>query len=139
MHGNDLREARAPMKALHPEGWQSQSFAQGMQASGTYIFVSGQLGVNPNGDLVAPDMATQTTQALKNIIQVVSEGGGSATSIATLTWYVTNIDLYKRSAAEIGQSFVALFEGHRPAITMIEVNALFETAAFVEISAIAVV
>ena len=103
--------------------------------SGNVIVIAGQVGVLegvvPNG------MPEQARLAMRNLVAVVSEGGGTIESIAHLTWYVTSVATYHDSAHEIGRAFREVFGKHLPAMTLIGVTGLIDPRCEVEISGIA--
>ena len=126
-------------RTLHPEGWKPTSgYANGIVASGRMVFVGGQIGWNAEQKFESDDFVVQTRQALENVIAVLAEAGGRPKHLVRLTWYVTDKKEYSSRLAEIGLAYRAVIGRHFPAMTLVEVSALVEDAAKVEIEATAV-
>ena len=103
--------------------------------SGNVIVIAGQVGVSQG---TVPDgMLEQARLAMRNVVAVVSEGGGAVGSIAHLTWYVTSVANYHECAQDIGRAFREIFGAHLPAMTLIGVTGLIDPRCHVEISGIA--
>jgi enamine deaminase RidA (YjgF/YER057c/UK114 family) len=128
------------VRRLQPPGWpEPRGYANGIEASGTLVFVGGQIGWNERGEFVAADLAGQVGQALRNIVTVLAEAGAGPENIARLTWYVTSRDEYLGSQKEIGAAYREVMGRHFPAMAVVEVTALVEAEARVEIEATAVI
>lgn len=129
----------APLRTLLPAGWpQPKGYANGMEGRGRHILVGGQIGWDTEGRF-AEGFVGQVRQALANILAVVREAGGGPHHIARLTWYVTDINEYRTSLAELGQAYRAVMGRHFPAMTLVQVGALVEPEARVEIEASAII
>ncbi|HVJ26418.1 MAG TPA: RidA family protein [Vicinamibacterales bacterium] len=115
-----------------------RGYSHGVLASGRLLFIAGQIGWNAAGQLVSDDFVEQFDQALANVIAVVREAGGTPESIARLTIYVTDKAEYRIAQASIGARYRVRMGKHYPAMTLVEVRALLEDAAKVEIEATAV-
>ena len=127
-------------RVLHPEGWpRPRGYANGIVASGRTIHVAGQIGWDREGRLVGPDIVSQTRQALRNIVDVLAVDGARAEHIVRLTWYVTSRADYVAARLGIGVAYREVMGAHYPAMTAVEVSALVEPGAVVEIEATAVV
>jgi len=127
-------------EVLQPEGWaRPRGYANGVAATGRQIFVSGQIGWDPEQRIVSDDFAAQTRQALANIVDVLACAGAAPQHVVRLTWYVTSRDEYNASLAAIGASYRELFGRNFPAMSVVVVAALLEPRAKVEIEATAVV
>jgi len=126
---------------LRPEGWPRPSgYADGIAARGRQLFVAGQIGWDPRTfAMVSNDFAEQTHAALENVLAVLRAGGARPEHVVRLTWYVTDLAAYLAALKEIGRTFRALFGGHYPAMSVLQVSALLEPRARVEIEATAVV
>jgi enamine deaminase RidA (YjgF/YER057c/UK114 family) len=125
---------------LQPPHWpRPKGYANGVAASGRHIFVSGQIGWNERGGMVGERLADQVRQALANIVAVLAEGGARPEHIVRLTWYVTSRDDYLAESKAIGEAYRAVMGRHYPAMAVVQVVALVEAAAKVEIEATAVV
>ncbi len=113
-------------------------FSHGMKGSGDLVFVAGQIGWNREGRMVSDDLALQFAQALENVLDVVWAAGGSPTSVARMTVYVTDKADYVRKRKAIGEAWRKRMGRHYPAMALVEVVALVEDDAKVEIEATAV-
>jgi enamine deaminase RidA (YjgF/YER057c/UK114 family) len=113
-------------------------FSHGMKGSGDIVFVAGQIGWNREGRMVSDDLALQFAQALENVLDVVWAAGGSPASVARMTVYVTDKAEYVRKRKAIGESWRKRMGKHYPAMALVEVKALVEDDAKVEIEATAV-
>jgi enamine deaminase RidA (YjgF/YER057c/UK114 family) len=113
-------------------------FSHGMTGSGDLVFVAGQIGWNREGRMVSDDLALQFAQALENVLDVVWAAGGSPTSVARMTVYVTDKADYVRKRKAIGEAWRKRMGKHYPAMALIEVKALVEDDAKVEIEATAI-
>jgi enamine deaminase RidA (YjgF/YER057c/UK114 family) len=129
------------VRVLQPLGWpRPRGYANGIAAEGgTLVFVAGQIGWDATGAFPAADLAGQVRQTLSNVLAVVAEAGGRPEHIARMTWYVTDREEYLASARDIGAAYRSLMGGHYPAMAVVEVSALVEAQARVEIEATAVV
>lgn len=128
------------MKILQPTGWpRPKGYANGIAARGETVFVSGMIGWDASGKLVANDFVAQARQALKNIVAVLAEAGAKPEHVTRMTWYVVDKREYLRAAKELGAAYREVFGNHYPAMTAIEVSALMEDKARVEIEVTAVI
>jgi enamine deaminase RidA (YjgF/YER057c/UK114 family) len=128
------------LTVLQPPGWaRPRGYSNGMAARGRLVFVAGQIGWDAQCVLVSADFAEQTRQALSNVMAVLREAGAGAEHIARMTWYVTDKAQYLAAAKAIGQAYREVIGSHYPAMTAVQVSALIEDGAKVEIEAIAVV
>ena len=116
----------------------ARGYSHGIAASGTMLFVAGQIGWNAQAQMVGESFVEQFDQALANVLSVVTAAGGSPASIARLTIYVTDKSEYVAARREIGTRYRERMGQHYPAMTLVEVRALLEDAARVEIEATAV-
>jgi enamine deaminase RidA (YjgF/YER057c/UK114 family) len=125
---------------LLPEGWpRPKGYCNGMVAQGRQVFIAGQVGWNSECRFVSTDLAEQTQQALANIVAVLAEAGGRPEHIVRLTWYVTSRDEYLAQLKPIGAAYRAVMGAHYPVMTAVQVTALMESQAKVEIEATAVI
>ena len=126
-------------EALLPEGWpRPKGYANGVAATGRQVHVAGQVGWNPQGVWETDDFAAQTRQALANIVAVLRSAGAEPKHIVRMTWYVTSKKEYLAAGREIGKAFREIIGFYDIAMTAVEVTALIEDRAKVEIQAIAV-
>lgn len=125
---------------LQPPGWaRPRGYANGVAATGRLVFVAGQVGWNGNAEFESDDLVAQTTQALKNVVAVLNEAGALPAHIVRMTWYVTDRAEYLRRAAELGGAYREVIGRHFPAMSAVEVSALIEDRAKVEIEVTAVI
>ena len=125
---------------LQPAGWpRPRGYANGISSRGRQIFVAGQIGWNERGELAGSDLATQARQALQNIVMILAEDGAQPEHLVRLTWFVTNRQAYLDAAKPLGEAYREVIGSHFPAMTAVEVAALMEPGAVVEIEATAVV
>ena len=128
------------MRLLHPKGWAPTSgFANGVAAEGRQIFVAGQVGWNARQEIVDDDFVAQVEQALRNIVDILAEADALPEHLVRLTWYITDKREYIARSGEVGEAYRRLVGRHFPAMTLVQVTALVEDRAKVEIEATAVV
>ncbi len=127
------------MRRLQPPGWpQPRGYSNGVEADGRLVFVGGQIGWNERGEF-ASDLPGQLAQTLRNIVAVLAEAGAGPEHVVRLTWYVTSRDEYLGAQRELGAAYREVMGRHFPAMAVVEVVALVEARAKVEIEATAVV
>ena len=128
------------MKILQPPGWKvPKGYANGVAARGTLVFVGGQIGWNAQQQFECDDFVGQARQALANVRAVLAEAGARPDDIVRMTWYVTDRGEYLSGLRELGAAYREIIGRHFPAMTAVEVSALVESRAKVEIEATAVV
>ena len=128
------------MKYLQPPGWsRPKGYANGVVASGRTIFVSGMIGWDANARLVAQDFIGQTRQALRNVVEVLSEAGAKPEHIVRMNWYVVDKNEYVSAYKQLGVIYREIIGRHYPAMTAVQVAGLIEDAARVEIEVTAVI
>ncbi len=131
-----------PLTFVNPESFvPPRGYANGVvvPAGGRLLFIAGQIGWDERGRIVSDDFVEQFDCALANVITVVTAAGGATKAIARLVIYVTNKIEYRAAQREIGKRWRARMGKHFPAMTLVEVKALLEDAAKVEIEGIAVI
>jgi enamine deaminase RidA (YjgF/YER057c/UK114 family) len=137
-----MSEAEAmtePHQFLHPRGWKPpKGFANGIVAQGRVVFLAGQVGWNAEQQFDSVDFVPQARQALANIVELIREAGGKPEHITRLTWFVTDKKDYLSRLGELGQAYRAVMGKHFPVMTLVQVVALVEDQAKVEIEATAV-
>jgi enamine deaminase RidA (YjgF/YER057c/UK114 family) len=127
-------------QSLLPPGWKRpRGYANGIAASGRMVFTAGVVGWDAEERFVAPDLAGQFRQVLVNTLAILAEGGAGPEHIVRMTWYITGRDEYLAQIAEIGAAYRELIGRNYPAMAVVEVAALVEAEAKVEIETIAVV
>ena len=125
---------------LHPRGWKPAiGYSNGVAARGRMIFTGGMIGWNADAEFETDDFAGQTAQALRNIVAVLAEAGAGPEHIVRLTWYVTSKAEYLGSLKELGTAYKQIIGRHYPAMALVQVVALVEDRAKVEIEATAVI
>lgn len=128
------------MLTLLPPGWpRPRGYANGVAAQGRQIFVAGMIGWDAQGVFHTDDFAGQVRQALQNVVAVLAEGGARPEHIVRMTWYVTDKHEYLAAGAEIGRAYRELIGSFSVAMTAVQVSALIEDRAKVEIEVTAVV
>lgn len=128
------------MKVLQPPGWASpKGYANGVAAQGLQVFVAGQIGWNAKGQFDSDDLVSQVEQALSNICAVLAQAGAQPHHITRMTWYVVDKQEYLQRGREIGAVFRRLIGSYQIAMTAVQVTALMEDRAKVEIEVTAVV
>ena len=115
-----------------------RGYSHGMKGHGDVLFVAGQIGWDRHGQMVPGDFVAQFAQALDNVIDVAWKAGGGPHSIARLVIYVTDKSEYRRLQKEVGVAYRARMGAHYPAMVLVEVKALLEDNAMVEIEATAI-
>jgi enamine deaminase RidA (YjgF/YER057c/UK114 family) len=130
--------ARAKHETLQPAGWPApKGYANGIKARGEDIFVGGMVGWNEHEKFPA-GFAAQARQALQNIVAVLAEGGARPEHVVRLTWYVLDMDEYLGARRALGAVYREVMGDHFPAMALVQVGALFEPEARLEIEATAV-
>jgi enamine deaminase RidA (YjgF/YER057c/UK114 family) len=128
------------LRFLHPRAWKpAKGFSNGVVAEGRIVFLAGQVGWNAEQRFESRDFVAQARQALTNIVTLVSEAGGRAEHITRLTWFVLDKQDYLSHLRELGEAYRSVLGKHFPAMTLVQVGALVEDEAKVEIEATAVV
>lgn len=128
------------MKIIQPDGWKHpRGYSNGVVAAGRQIFIAGQIGWNEREEIVSDDFAAQTAQALRNVVAVLHAAGAGPEHLVRMTWYVTDKHDYLAAASDIGNAYREIIGAQYPAMTLVQVAALLEERAKVEIEATAVV
>ena len=125
---------------LHPSHWKPAiGYANGVAAKGRMVFTGGIIGWNADQVFETDDFAGQVAQALRSIVEVLACAGARPEHLVRLTWYVTDKREYLASLKEIGRAYRETIGRHYPAMALVQVVALVEDRAKVEIEATAVV
>jgi enamine deaminase RidA (YjgF/YER057c/UK114 family) len=126
-------------KVLQPAEWaRAKGYSNGIAARGTQVFIAGQIGWNAQQKFADERLAPQVRAALKNVVRILEEAGGRPEHIVRLTWYLTSRQDYIDQLAQIGAAYRDVMGRHFPAMSVVEVSALMEPQAKVEIEATAV-
>lgn len=128
------------MKTLHPEGWvPAKGYANGVMARGQMVFTGGMIGWSGDCVFETDDFIGQVEQALKNVMAVLAEAGAGPEHLVRLTWYVTDKAEYLSDLKALGRVYRDVVGRHYPAMAVVQVVALIEDRAKVEIEATAVI
>ncbi|HRP10803.1 MAG TPA: RidA family protein [Terricaulis sp.] len=128
------------MRTLLPPGWpRPKGYANGVEAEGKLVFIAGQIGWTPEGAFAHADLPGQFRQTLDNTLAVLAEAGAGPEHVARMTWYITDKRAYLGCLAEIGAIWREKMGKNYPAMAVVEVKALIEDAALIEIETTAVV
>ena len=128
------------MQILQPPGWRRPGgYSNGIAAEGRLVFVAGMVGWDENCEFQSDDFIAQSAQALKNTVAVLAEAGAGPEHVARMTWYITDKQEYVTRGREMGEVYREIIGRHYPATAMLEVSALMEDRAKVEIEATAMV
>lgn len=129
-----------PNEMILPDGWpRPKGYSQAVAGQGRTVYVAGQIGWNKDEVFVSDDFVDQIAQAFRNIRDILAASDATPEHIVRLTWYVTNKQEYLASLKEVGAAYKAIFGATFPAMAVVEVSALMEDRAKVEIEATAVV
>ncbi|WP_395446525.1 RidA family protein (plasmid) [Aminobacter sp. UC22_36] len=125
---------------LQPEGWARPiGYSNGVAASGRMVFVGGQIGWNGNCEFETDDFVGQVRQTLENVVSVLRAGGAEPHHITSMTWYFTDKKEYTENLRGLGQAYRDVIGRHFPAMAAMQVVALVEDRAKIEIQATAVI
>jgi enamine deaminase RidA (YjgF/YER057c/UK114 family) len=128
------------MPAILPSGWpRPKGYANGVAARGRQVFVAGMVGWDAQQRFRSDDFAAQAVQALHNVVAVLEAAGARAAHITRMTWYVTDKREYLAALPAVGGAFRELIGHYDIAMTAVQVVALIEDQAKVEIETTAVV
>ena len=128
------------MRILHPPDWAPpKGYSNGIAARGTTIFVGGQIGWNRHSRFETKDFVAQVRQTLQNVVDVLAEASAKPQHIVAMTWYLTDKKAYLANLEAVGKAYREIIGRHYPAMAVVEVTALVEDDAQVEIQATAVV
>ena len=128
------------MKILQPPGWpRPKGYSNGISASGRMIFTAGIVGWDENESFSEHTLAGQFAQALRNTLAILAEDGAGPEHIVRMTCYVIDREAYLRSLEQIGSAWKEIMGAHYPAMALVEVSGLVESAAEIEIETTAVV
>jgi enamine deaminase RidA (YjgF/YER057c/UK114 family) len=125
---------------IQPEGWAKPiGYSNGISAHGRIVQVGGQVGWDENCQFHSDDFADQVRQTLLNIVSVLKAAGAKPEHLIQMTWYFTDRHTYKSRLKEIGVIYRDIIGRHFPPMAAVQVVALMEDRAKVEIAALAVV
>ena len=125
---------------LQPEGWtKPRGYANGVAAKGRLIFVAGQIGWNAQRVFETTGFVEQVRRALKNIVAVLAEAGAGPEHVTSMTWFILDKSEYLRNLKELGNAWREVMGQYYPAMAVVQVGALVDDGAKVEIQAQAVI
>ena len=125
---------------MQPPGWaKPKGYANGIVAEGRLVFIAGQIGWDETETFRSDDFVDQVHQCLKNTLAVLAEAGAGPEHVARMTWYITDREEYLGNLEGMGRVYRELMGQHFPAMAMVEVAALIESEAKVEVESTAVV
>ena len=128
------------MQVLLPPGWpRPKGYANGVVAQGRQVCIAGMIGWDAQGQFQTDDFAAQARQALQHIVAVLSEAGGRPEHLVRMTWYVVDKREYLAAGRAVGQAFRETIGQFDIAMTAVQVTALIEDRARLEIEATAVI
>jgi enamine deaminase RidA (YjgF/YER057c/UK114 family) len=128
------------LQLLHPSHWKPAiGYSNGVAATGRMVFTGGIIGWNADQVFETDDFVGQVEQVLKNIVEVLGCAGAEPEDLVRLTWYVTDKKEYLASMKDLGRVYKAVIGRHYPAMALVQVVALVEDRAKVEIEAMAVI
>ncbi|MBP6900557.1 MAG: RidA family protein [Burkholderiaceae bacterium] len=128
------------MQLLQPPTWpRPKGYSNGVAVRGRMVFVAGMIGWDAEGRFPSDDFADQARLALSNIVAVLNEAGARPEHIVRMTWYVTDKREYLAAGKEVGRAFREVIGSYNAAMTAVEVKALIEDRAKVEIEVTAVI
>jgi enamine deaminase RidA (YjgF/YER057c/UK114 family) len=128
------------VEIVHPEGWPpAKGYSNGVIGEGKTLFIGGQIGWTKDQQFETDDFVEQAEQAMRNIADVLASAGAEPTDIVRLTWFITDKKAYVVEQKRLGEAYRRVFGRHYPAMTLVQVVALLEDRALVEIEATAVI
>lgn len=130
----------SPHQFLHPKSWKpAVGYSNGVAATGRMVFTGGLVGWNAEKEFESDDFVHQVSLALRNILAVLAEAGARPEHLVRLTWYVTDKNEYLANLKGLGRAYREIIGKHFPAMALVQVVALVEDRAKVEIEATAVI
>ena len=131
---------KAGLEVLQPPGWpRPKGYSNGIAARGRQIYVGGMIGWDENEQFPSDDFIEQAEQALRNTVAVLAEAGAKPEHVARMTWYVTDKQDYLSRLPEVGKIYRDVMGRHYPAMALLQIVALVEDRAKVEIETTAVI
>ena len=131
---------QSPHEFLHPKSWKpALGYSNGVAATGRMVFTGGIIGWDADQQITSDDFTSQAALALQNIVDILACAGAGPAHLVRLTWYVTDKRAYLDSLKTLGQHYKAIIGRHYPAMALVQVVALVEDRAVVEIEATAVI
>lgn len=130
----------SPHEFLHPKNWKAaQGYSLGVAATGRAVYCGGLVGWNADQEFESDDFVEQAAQTLRNIVAVLAEADAGPEHLVRLTWYVIDKQDYLSRLKDLGRAYRAIIGKHFPAMALVQVVALVEDRAKLEIEATAVI
>ena len=134
--GGSVMQEQSSLRRVHPKDWApAKGYSNGLAGCGESLFIAGQIGWDAEQRFPSSEFSAQFALALDNVLAVLHAAGGQTTDLAEMTIYVTDLELYRRSAKELGPIWRARMGRHYPAMALVGVNGLVEKEALIEIQA----
>lgn len=128
------------MRTLQPAGWpRPKGYANGIEASGRQVFVAGLIGWTAEERFEATDLPGQFEQILKNLVAILAEAGARPEHVVRMTWYITDKQAYLAEAKRVGEIYRSIMGRVFPVMAVVQVVALMEDQALIEIETTAVI
>lgn len=125
---------------LQPEHWaRPKGYANGVAATGKQVFVAGMIGWDAQNQFQTDELAGQVRQALQNVVDVLAAAGARPEHITRMTWYLVDKRDYIAKGRDIGAAYREIIGDFGIAMTAVQVVALIEDRALVEIEVTAVI
>ncbi|WP_337867502.1 RidA family protein [Meiothermus sp.] len=135
-----MEHIKESLQILQPPGWvKPRGYVNGVAARGRLVFTAGMIGWNRQGVFETDGFVGQARQALQNIVETLAEAGGKPEHVVRLTWFITSKQEYLASLEALGDAYREVMGRNFPAMSVVEVSALMEDRAKVEIEATAVI
>jgi enamine deaminase RidA (YjgF/YER057c/UK114 family) len=127
-------------RTLLPAGWnRPKGYANGISAAGRLVLTAGIVGWDENEQFQSTDLVGQFRQVLTNMVAILAEAGAKPEHVARMTWYLVSRENYVCALPEIGQAYREIMGGVFPTMAVVEVSALVEPKALIEIETTAIV
>jgi enamine deaminase RidA (YjgF/YER057c/UK114 family) len=127
-------------RTLLPPGWpRPKGYSNGISAKGGFVLTGGVVGWDEEERFVSDTLGGQFRQVLVNTLAILAEGGAGPEHVVRMTWYVTSVSDYRAGLSEIGAAWRELMGKNFPTMAVVEVSALVEPEARIEIETTAVV
>ena len=123
------------MRILLPEGWPRPSgYSNGIAVdAGQLVFISGVIGWDSNNEFQSTNLVDQLRQVLMNTRSIMAEGGAGPEHMVRMTWYITDKQDYLSQLKEIGSTYRDVMGKNYPTMACVQVAALIEDDACIEI------
>jgi enamine deaminase RidA (YjgF/YER057c/UK114 family) len=142
MRMNEARPGPPSLQAVLPPGWpRPRGYSQAIRvpAGRELVFVAGQVGWDERERFGSLELVPQFERALQNCVTLVEAAGGRASDIVRLTMYCRDRQAYLDQRREVGEAYRRVMGVHYPVMALLQVSALVEAGAQIEIEATAAV